>query len=126
MKKVAVALVILLTLISLCGCKYRFDYEELVKNVQKIEIIEYNSETEEEKLLTTIAESVQKELLLDLSELDYSYFYGPPKWPDGRCIKLIYTNDSFEIISWYGTTKKQLIKCNQISFEEMLQKYYSD
>ena len=126
MKKVAVVLILLLTLVSLCGCKYRFDYEELVKNVQKIEIIEYNSETEEEKLLTTIAESVQKELLLDLSELDYSYFYGPPARPDGRCIKLIYYNDSFEIVSWYGTTKNRLINCNQISFEEMLRKYYSD
>lgn len=126
MKKVAVALVILLTLISLCGCKYRFDYEELVKNVQKIEIIDYDSFSKEEKLLTIISKSDHNQFLLDLSQIEYNYFLGDPPTVKGYCIKLIYPNDDYEIITWAGTSKQGFIQCNKSLFDEMLQKYYSD
>ena len=54
MKKIAVVFVILSILLLLCGCDtYYFDYENLKETVQKIEIIDYDSFTREERLLSS-------------------------------------------------------------------------
>ncbi len=122
-----IVLVVLLILSSLCGCNdsYYFDYEDLKEKVQKIEIIDYNVNTQEEKLLTTIPESNQDQFLRDLSEIRYNFFLGAPSLVTGPCVKLIYKNNDYEIITWGGTSKDGRIQCPKEVFEEMLKKYYS-
>lgn len=125
MKKVAIVLAVLLVLFSLCGCEntYHFNYEQLQENVQTIEIIEYNAYTEEESVLLVISEAEQEQLLLDLSQLEYHYFLGAPYLETGKCLKLTYKDNDYEIVSWRGSTKDKRIKCNEKLFEEMIQKY---
>lgn len=126
MKKVTVILVVLVMLITLCGCEYSFNYEELSQNVQTIEIIDYSPLTEEETLLTVISESDRNAFLEDLSQLKYKLFYGQPEKPYGQCIKLIYTNGDIEIIGWRATTKRSTLSCDKDLFEKMLKKYSSN
>ncbi len=125
MKKLAIVLVLLLILLSLCSCvrEYHFNYEELKENVQKIEIIDFNSDNYEEQTLMVVSESDQDKLLLDLSQLDYYYYLGDPELGAGHCIKLFYKNNEVEIISWRDTSKQGFIKCNREKFDEMIQKY---
>ena len=126
MKKIAVVFMILLMLLSLCSCStYYFDYENLKGTVQKIEIIDYDSFTREERLLTVIAESDRNQFLMELSQIEYHFFLGDPPTTKGYAIKLIYQDDD-EIVTWAGTTKQGFIKCDKELFEEMLRKYYSD
>ena len=128
MKKAAITLALLLVLVSLCGCKneYHFDYEDLKEKVQKVEIVEYNSDTEEETLLSTISSSNQDQFLLDLSRLEYHFIWGTPIDPDGVCLKLIFKNGDSEIIGWCGTTKHKLILCNQEEFDTLVQNYLAN
>lgn len=123
MKKVAAILVVVLLLFSLSGCEYSFNYEELIQNVQTIEIIDYSPITEEETLLTVISESDKSLLLMDLCQLKYQLFYGPPEKPYGQCVKLTYVDGNIEIIGWRATTERSTISCDKVLFEEMLSKY---
>lgn len=129
MKKVAVLSVILTMLLLLCGCgsfNY-FNYDDLINKVQSAEIIEYNSDTNEEQSLFIIPNSDLQLILQDLSQLEFRYtFLGSPELATGLCIKLNYKNNDCEIVTFLGTSKDKRIQCNQGRFEEMLQKYYSD
>ncbi len=125
-KLIALCLMLTLVLVSLTACDpYYFDYDDLKAKVQMIEIIDYNADTQEEKLLTVISESDQDQFLRDLSEIKYNFFYGPPALAMGPCIKLIYKNNDYEIITWAGSSKQLIINCPKEEFEEMLKKYYS-
>ena len=126
MKKVAAILVVVLLLFSLSGCDntYHFDYDELKETVQKIEIIDYDALTKEERLLTVISESEQDQFLKDLSQIEFYHAFGDPDTPKGYSIKLIYNNYDYEIITWSGTTKNRFLNCVNKLFEEMLSKYY--
>lgn len=125
MKKIAIILALLLILLSLCSCvkEYHFDYKELKDTVQKIEIIDFNSTTYEECTLIVVSESDQDRLLLDLSQLEYHYYWGDPELASGHCLKLFYKNNEVEIISWSDTSKQGFIKCNREKFYDMIQKY---
>lgn len=125
MKKIAVVFVILSILLLLCGCDtYYFDYENLKETVQKIEIIDYDSFTREERLLKVLVESDRNQFLLELSQIEYHFFLGDPPTTKGYAIKLYYKNNDCEIITWAGTTKQGFIKCDKELFEEMLREYY--
>lgn len=125
MKKIAVVFVILSILLLLCGCDtYYFDYENLKETVQKIEIIDYDSFTREERLLKVLVESDRNQFLLELSQIEYHFFLGDPPTTKGYAIKLNYKNNDCEIITWAGTTKQGFIKCDKELFEEMLREYY--
>ncbi len=89
MKKIAVVFMILLMLLSLCSCStYYFDYENLKETVQKIEIIDYDSFTREERLLTVIAESDRNQFLMELSQIEYHFFLGRPANYKRLCYKI--------------------------------------
>lgn len=125
MKRVAVVLVVVIMLISLCSCVkyYHFNYEDLINNVQTIEIIEYDANTNQEQLLAVISDENKEQFLLSLSQLEYHYRFGDPISPEGLCIKLTYNNSECEIINHAGSTNNGFIKCDKTLFEEMLQKY---
>lgn len=124
MKKIAIILIVLVMLTILCGCEYSFNYEELIQNVQTIEIIDYSPITEEETLLTVISESDRNALLMDLCQLKYRLYYGPPEKPYGQCLKFTYVDGNIEIVGWRATTEHSTISCDKVLFEEMLSKYY--
>lgn len=129
MKKIAIILVVLFTLVLLCSCadKNYYDYETMKDKTHKIQIIEYDEHTEEEQLLITISEADRDCFLLELSNLHFHSVWGdPPGGPGGQCIKLVYSNNDFEIISWAGSTKHRVIMCDKIQFESMLQKYLTN
>ena len=124
-KALLMVIIVVLMLFSLCGCfdPYYFDYEDLKEKVQKIEIIDYDSDTQEEVLLVAISETEQDQLLLRLSELEYHYVLGDPLSPKGTCVKLNYKNNECEIISYAGSTHNGFIQCDKTLFEGMLKKY---
>ena len=125
MKKVAVLSVILSMLLLLCGCgsfNY-FNYDDLINKVQSAEIIEYNSDTNEEQSLFIIPNSDLQLILQDLSQLEFRYtFLGSPELATGLCIKLNYTNNDCEVVTFLGTSKDQRKQCNHERFEEIHRK----
>jgi len=151
MKKIVVLVLCCCLLFSLTGCVgsswdeivslytldyFYFEYDELVNNVEKAEIVNLNvnysygtkcdkiDETRVE-ILKTFDYDTTLELLYDLSQIEYND--GPiigSQLPTfgGDCIRVWYLDGSYDIYD-YGTTTVVWGQCNREDFNNLIAKY---
>ena len=107
------------------GCfisqSYYYSYETMKKEVENIEIIrvEINNSNEEEKILKRLNNEEIDSLLKELAEIKYTFSVGDPPVPEGNCLKVYYKNGEIEIISYYGTSIRN-ITCSEEDFTALL------
>ena len=123
MKKLVLCLSILvICLLSSCATdpgRYNYDYDELFKEVIRVELVQYeNSEQKHFKswvpnhfseLVSLLPKNVTKleeledekinDFLNQLAEEDILYKYYAYNSPKGLCIKLVYANEDVEILN---------------------------
>lgn len=110
----------------LCSCfisqPYYYSYETMKKEVENIEIIriEINDSNEEEKILKRLNDEEIDLLLKELAKIKYTFSVGDPPVPQGNCLKVYYKKGEIEIISYYGTSIRN-ITCFEKDFTELLQ-----
>ena len=107
------------------GCfisqSYYYSYETMKKEVENIEIIrvEINDSNEEERILKRLNNKEIDSLLKELAEIKYTFSVGDPPVPEGNCLKVYYKNGEIEIISYYGTSIRN-ITCSEEDFTALL------
>ena len=122
MKKIMCVVFFLLLCVSLVGCdpgSYSFDYEVLLDKVVGVELIDYENEKQKKfsswvpnhlpdlvpfdlskmTLLETLDNENLDAFLKQLSEIGFLHKYYTYNSPKGICIRLLYENGNFEIIS---------------------------
>lgn len=109
----------------LSGCfisqSYYYSYETMKKEVENIEIIriEINDSNEEERILKRLNKEEIDSLLKGLAEIKYTFSVGDPPVPEGNCLKVYYKNGEIEIVSYYGTSIRN-ITCSEEDFTALL------
>jgi len=120
MKKSIIFVTIVLLIFGLVACDpadYFYPYDELKENVKTIELINYNN-TEAKKLfekrdgvlpfdfekmevVEVLAAEKTDDFLQALSQIQFHMTWVHSDSPHGMCIRIMYENDDFEIISAY-------------------------
>ena len=105
---------IILNLVACDPNRYYFNYEDLKNSVAKVELISYNNNEariikNKKKLLRfdfnkvyiieTLREESLDEFLMDLSKTLIFQYLKHSDSPVGICLRIIYNNNDFEIIS---------------------------
>ena len=126
MKKRFYFLLIIVTII-LTGCvsPIKYDYEYLRETVTKVEIINVTHSYDylEYDVLKIIEEEKFDEFLKDFSNLEYYQLYSDRVELNGICIKIMYTDNSFDvfaqsIISKYSSSGEEYSSLSRYVPEE--------
>lgn len=114
----------------LSGCSDRdfyFNYDEMVKKVVKVEIIEMDglSLKHFDTVLKIIDEELIDDFVLDLSEIKFiaRWAISNRVCPEGICFCLTYGDGSYDIVDDRSATDLDL-HCSTEEFNELLYKYY--
>lgn len=123
----------LLTLPFLAACQgdYSLMYED-IDQISSIEIVDVSGVEIESLLL--IDPSLYEEFLQGLSSLNFHNVFGEPPTPGGVCVKIVYTNNDYEVFNHYGSYKihsaEQSVShgwrvCDEEEFNDWIDVYYS-
>ena len=99
-----VVLIIFYLYFLICGCNscssvFYYDKGELLKTVEKVEIVNKTSNDEAEVIMVITKEQME-ELFEKLSKIKYTYVvFGNKPIVDGICLKLYYYNGKIEFIN---------------------------
>lgn len=129
MKKSFLCLFLIVALL-LTGCSDRtfyFNYDEMVKKVVKVEVVEMDglSLKHYDRVLKTIDQELIDDFVLDLSEIKFiaRWAISNRVCPEGICFCLTYGDGSYDIVDDRSATDLDL-HCSNEEFNELLNKYY--
>ena len=101
-----------------CFLEHYYDYNDLIENVEKVEIINITDGRKE--VLKALSEEEMEEFFQDLSEIKYTTIaYGSKPEVSGIAVELYYKNGETEVFNWARRTST----CNKYEFAKMLEKY---
>ena len=124
-KRLILVFIILILCVS-CNDTFRYEYDKMVKTVEKIELVKVDSLTDNEILLKVLNEEEKISILSDLSEIEFTYpWFGDPPDVGGLCIKFYYINNEIELLCHCKSSFRN-IGCDEKIFNEMIYKYYPD
>ena len=149
MKKIIALLLCLSTLFCLTSCesfidllkveRFYYDFDEISKDMEKVEIIQLphsgvirslidDLEESEIEILKTLDRDESLAILEDISRMKYVdgpfVYNGPPRF-DERCVRVWYLDGTFEIYSSMITSLKWG-RTSYPEFQEMLDKYLEE
>ena len=134
MKKTFIYLSIVFILaIILTGCvhSFYFEYDELVQDMEKAEIINldknYTIDTDIE-IISTLTYDETLQLLSELSRIEYKdtpIGPGVPPSPMGHCIRVWYSDGHCDIYGYSGTSVAWG-ECDKETFNALIEKYISN
>ena len=121
-------------IISGCSKKFTFESDELKNDINKVEILFYSSPSDSELLVTIEEKNDLEDFINEFSKIKLTITYGAPGNIDGYCIKLIYNNNNYYLITnnhlEFRDENNKLIKENRIKsdvnqFEDLINKFAS-
>ncbi|MBQ2717194.1 MAG: hypothetical protein IJF75_01170 [Clostridia bacterium] len=129
MKKSFLCLFLIVALL-LTGCSDRtfyFNYDEMVKKVVKVEVVEMDglSLKHYDRVLKTIDQELIDDFVSDLSEIKFIVRWAISNrvCPKGICFCLTYIDGTYDIVDDRSSTNLDL-HCDTEQFNELLNKYY--
>lgn len=103
-------IILFVVFLSSCTSTYMFDYDELSKEVAKIEIIQFSEYEgslypDQEKsyvVLLTLVNEQKDNFIQEFALLEYKRFSGSPNnRPQGICLKFYYFDETYAFITNY-------------------------
>ena len=114
------------------GLSYYYDYDELIDNLSKVEIVALH-ETKgvgEITVLKTLSYEESKELLYNFSKIKHTEvvpIIGGPSAQSGTSIRVLYSDDTNEIYSRNGATDRLFGRCSsEEEFDNLIAKYLDE
>lgn len=101
-------IILLISLLVGCTSSFSFNYENLKNEVTKVEIIRlsdyegtlYPDMDKNYVILITLVDEEKDKLLLELSKIEFTHFYGSPNYsPKDLCLKLYYNDGTYGFIN---------------------------
>lgn len=118
-KKIYCILLVVLTIgLSACAKNFKYEYDKMIKEVEKIEIVFVNQFYPEKdiELLKDLDETEMKECLFELSKFNFKELYGAPSNIKHYCIKIYYINGDYEFVS--NKTAQKLNSSNSFVYQK--------
>ncbi len=151
MKKVTLCILLLVMIMSLTACDpniFQFDFEELKNSVIAIDLINYDNPNAKElfdkrdkvisfdfnkmEILESLPAEKMEDFLFELSELTFMTVWEHLDSPQGKCIRLVYSNGDFEILacdvqysgSFDSTGKVKRFIGSGLYYPKLINKYF--
>jgi len=131
MKKISLLIIIMLIpFLSACHGSFTLMYED-PNQISSIEIVDATGE--EIVTLLLIDSSLHDNFLQGLTEIKFHRVYGDPPESSNLSVKIIYTNNDYEVFSYYGGYKVSNINqniihnwlvCDEDEFKDWISIYY--
>ena len=120
-------------LILLTGCSSKpYEFEKSIDEIQSIEIVSAVDGLNY-TVLKTLSEEEKKVFLEQFAKIEFDKYIGDPPGVHGNSIKINYSNDEYEIITWFdseyvknGESFFRGKDCDEKEFNELLNGFLSE
>lgn len=101
LKKTFIFITIISFVLFMSGCSkdLKFTSNELKKDLEKVEIFYYNSHSDSDLIISIEQENYLDEFINEFTKLQLKITFGAPGEFQGYCIKLVFEDFSYYLIS---------------------------